>query len=47
MLDHVWGMDYEGDIRTVDTTIRRLRKKIGETMIQTRIGLGYVMMPDV
>ena len=47
LLDHVWGMDYEGDIRTVDTTIRRLRKKIGETMIQTRIGLGYVMRPDV
>lgn len=43
LLDHIWGMDYEGDIRTVDTTVRRLRKKIGEDMIQTRIGLGYVM----
>lgn len=43
LLDHVWGMDYESDIRTVDTTIRRLRKKIGKDMIQTRIGLGYVM----
>lgn len=43
LLDHIWGMDYDGDIRTVDTTIRRLRKKIGEDMIQTRIGLGYVM----
>lgn len=43
LLDHIWGIDYEGDIRTVDTTIRRLRKKIGEDMIQTRIGLGYVM----
>ncbi len=43
LLDHVWGMDYEGDIRTVDTNIRRLRKKIGEEYIRTRIGLGYVM----
>lgn len=43
LLDHIWGMDYEGDVRTVDTTIRRLRKKIGEDRIQTRIGLGYVM----
>ena len=43
LLDHVWGMDYEGDVRTVDTTIRRLRKKIGEEAIQTRVGLGYVM----
>lgn len=41
ILDHIWGMDYEGDIRTVDTTIRRLRMKIGEDIIQTRIGLGY------
>lgn len=43
LLDRVWGMDFEGDIRTVDTNIRRLRKKIGEEYIQTRIGIGYVM----
>lgn len=43
LLDRVWGMDYEGDIRAVDTGIRRLRKKIGEDCIQTRIGMGYVM----
>ena len=36
-------MDYDGDSRTVDTAIRRLRVKIGEDLIQTRIGLGYVM----
>ena len=28
ILDRVWGYDYEGDIRVVDTTIKRLRKKI-------------------
>lgn len=43
LLDHIWGMDYEGDIRAVDTAIRRLRKKIGENMIQTKIGLGYIL----
>lgn len=43
LLDHVWGIDFEGDARTVDTNIRRLRQKIGEDTIQTRIGLGYVM----
>lgn len=43
LLDRIWGMDYEGGIRAVDTAIRRLRKKIGEDSIQTRIGLGYVM----
>ena len=43
LLDRIWGVDYEGDVRTVDTTVRRLRRKIGEEKIQTRIGLGYVM----
>ena len=43
LLNHVWGMDFEGDLRTVDTNIRRLRKKIGEDLIRTRIGMGYVM----
>ncbi len=43
LLNHVWGIDFEGDPRTVDTNIRRLRKKIGEDLIRTRIGMGYVM----
>lgn len=43
LLDRVWGMDFEGDVRTVDTAIRRLRKKIGEDYIRTRVGMGYVM----
>lgn len=46
LLNHIWGMDYTGDTRTVDTTVRRLRQKIGEDMIRTRIGLGYVMGED-
>ena len=43
LLNNIWGMDFEGDIRTVDTHIRILRKKIGEDYIRTRIGIGYVM----
>ncbi|MCD7909606.1 MAG: response regulator transcription factor [Clostridium sp.] len=43
LLDRVWGMDFQGDIRTVDTHVRRLRKKIGAEYIRTRIGMGYVM----
>ena len=43
LLDHIWGIDFDGDARTVDTNIRRLRQKIGEDTIQTRIGLGYMM----
>ena len=47
LLDRVWGMDFDGDARTVDTNIRRLRKKIGEDYIQTRVGMGYVMEEPV
>jgi len=41
LLISVWGIDYDGDDRTVDTHIRRLREKIGEELIQTHRGLGY------
>ena len=43
LLDQVWGMDYLGDARTVDTHIGRLRQKIGPSYIRTRVGLGYVL----
>lgn len=43
ILSSVWGMDYFGEERTVDTHVRRLRKKIGECYIQTKIGTGYIM----
>lgn len=41
VLDQVWGLDYDGDLRTIDTHIRRLRSKIGEDIIKTYRGLGY------
>ncbi|MGL5346725.1 MAG: response regulator transcription factor [Peptostreptococcaceae bacterium] len=41
LLNLVWGMDYFGDDRTVDTHIRRLRAKIGEDIITTHRGIGY------
>lgn len=43
ILDQVWGFDYFGDSRTVDTHIKRLRLKLGEnaTFIKTVRGLGY------
>ncbi|AOR25154.1 response regulator transcription factor [Clostridium taeniosporum] len=43
LIDLVWGMDYEGDYRTVDTHIRRLRAKIGEDTIKTYRGIGYCL----
>lgn len=42
ILNHVWGMDYQGDARTVDTHVRRLRQKIGGSYIKTSFGTGYI-----
>lgn len=43
ILEKIWGYDYYGDLRTVDTHIRRIRTKLGEkaTLIVTVIGSGY------
>lgn len=43
ILDQVWGYDYFGDLRTVDTHINRLRTKLGPCshFIQTLRGYGY------
>ncbi|PYI55265.1 response regulator transcription factor [Paenibacillus flagellatus] len=43
ILDQVWGFDYEGDARTVDTHIKRLRQKLDREAerIATVKGYGY------
>ncbi|MGC5771807.1 response regulator transcription factor [Paenibacillus pabuli] len=44
LIEDVWGMDYEGDERTVDVHIKRLRERlesIPELVISTVRGLGY------
>ena len=43
LLSEVWGYADDVDSRTVDTHIRRLRKKLGEeaSRIETVIGVGY------
>ena len=46
LLDSVWGYEYYGDNRTVDSHIKRLRSKIDEKehphwQIKTVWGMGY------
>lgn len=43
LLSKVWGYDYFGDLRTVDTHIKKLRSKLGERAkhIKTLIKAGY------
>jgi len=45
LLVKCWGYDYEGDIRAVDTHIKRLREKFGTASecIKTVIKAGYML----
>lgn len=44
LLNDVWGFDFEGDDRVVDTLVKRVRKKLGaySDMIKTVRGMGYI-----
>ncbi|SDH17829.1 DNA-binding response regulator, OmpR family, contains REC and winged-helix (wHTH) domain [Alteribacillus persepolensis] len=46
LIEHVWGIDYEGSDRAVDLSIKRIRKSLqnwpeSEGEIKTLRGLGY------
>ena len=44
ILNAVWGYDYEGDVRTVDSHVARLRIKLGNygnNHLKTVYGMGY------
>lgn len=50
LLERVWGWDYEGDDRTVDEHVKRIRRKLGEEgrgrLIRTVWGVGYRFDPQ-
>jgi two-component system, OmpR family, alkaline phosphatase synthesis response regulator PhoP len=51
LIDKLWGHDFFGDERVVDTHIRRLRKKIepdsaNPTFVKTVVGVGYKFEDD-
>jgi DNA-binding response OmpR family regulator len=50
ILDFVWDMSYDGDLRTVDVHVQRLRKKLDSdplpSIIETVFGIGYKMKVD-
>ena len=45
ILERVWGIDFEGESRTLDMHIRTLRQKLGDagTMIRTVRNVGYMI----
>ncbi|MCD8130841.1 MAG: response regulator transcription factor [Lachnospiraceae bacterium] len=48
LLNMAWGYDFEGDARTVDVHIVKLRKKLGwENQIKTLYKLGYRLETSV
>ncbi|WP_431028359.1 response regulator transcription factor [Lysinibacillus sp. LZ02] len=47
LIEHIWGLDYEGDERTVDVHIKRLRERFSkwtdDFQIKTVRGVGYAL----
>ena len=41
MLDNLWGYDFYGDARLIDTHIKNIRKKLKVPYIKTIKGVGY------
>ena len=44
LLNEIWGYDFDGDDRVVDTLVKRIRKKLGDHshLIKTIRGMGYM-----
>ncbi|MCH6267397.1 response regulator transcription factor [Neobacillus citreus] len=47
LIEQIWGLDYEGDARTVDVHIKRLRERFSKLtndfQIKTIRGIGYLL----
>lgn len=41
LLDTIWGYDFFGDTRVIDTHIKNLRRKLNTSHIKTLKGVGY------
>ncbi|ANB61478.1 response regulator transcription factor [Anoxybacteroides amylolyticum] len=41
LLDRIWGYDADVSMKTIDATVKLLRKKLEEDIIQTVRGVGY------
>ena len=48
LLNQVWGYEFFGDFRTVDTHVKMLREALGEyrKWVVTAWGIGYKFQPD-
>ncbi len=50
LMETVWGYDYYGDARTVDTHVKKIREKISDQQVKSALatvwGVGYKFDPD-
>ena len=48
-MNKIWGIDFEGETRTVDVHIRTLRQKLGQSsrVIETVRNVGYRVTDNV
>ncbi len=44
LAEHIYDGAHESDSNTIEVYIRRLRNKLGDAVIQTRRGQGYVFV---
>ena len=48
ILCHIWGYDFDGETRTVDAHVGRIRKKLGwQDKIKTIPRIGYRLEVDL
>lgn len=48
LIDKLWGYDFYGDTRIVDTHMKNIRKKLGDSdCIETVRGVGYKLRTDL
>ncbi len=47
LLNSVWGYEFDGELRTVDTHVKQLRSKLGDysNCLKTRFRVGYQFQP--
>ena len=45
IMERIWGIDFEGESRTLDMHIKTLRQKLGDagSMIKTIRNVGYII----
>ena len=47
LLDSIWGYDYFGGEKVVNTHIKNIRKKLGNDYIETIRGVGYKIEKEI